>query len=263
MTLTFPAWLGLRERADADSRAAELLEPLRPLLRHPLVIRDLGCGTGSMARWLAPRLPMPQRWIMYDRDPELLYRAAAAGTGTHGASVETREYDVTTLTAADLAGTSLVTASALLDLFTRDEVDRLAGACVAAGCPALMTLSVLGRVELKPDDPLDQEIGAAFNDHQRRTVGDRRLLGPDAPVVLADSFSRRGATVVSLPSPWRLGPEQAELAAEWLRGWVGAAVERQPGLATRGAAYLDRRLATAAAGELRVVVGHTDLLAYR
>jgi SAM-dependent methyltransferase len=258
------AWLALREGADADARAAGLLDAVRTHLAgvEP-VIHDLGCGTGSMGRWLAPRLPGPQHWVMYDRDPALLEHARAAMAGTAadgtGVTVETRLRDITRLAAADLAGASLVTASALLDLLTADEVDRLAAACTGAGCPALLTLSVLGRVTLSPADPLDGEITAAFNAHQRRSVAGRRLLGPDAPEAAAEIFARRGATVVAASAPWRLGPDRAGLTAEWLRGWVGAACAQRPELAAPAADYLRRRLSAADAGELHVVVGHTDL----
>ncbi|MBO0848480.1 MAG: class I SAM-dependent methyltransferase [Pseudonocardia sp.] len=259
-------WLALREGADADARAAELIAPLRAHLAGtattPLVIRDLGCGTGSLRRWLAGRLHGPQHWILHDRDPELLARARAGDkTAADGApvTVECRLADVTDLRASDLAGTSLVAASALLDLLTAREVDGLADACVGAGCPALLTLSVTGRVELTPGDPLDVEVAAAFDAHQRRTKGGRRLLGPDAAAVAASAFRARGARVRSRSSPWRLGPERSALAAEWLRGWVGAAGEQRPDLPVDD--YLRRRLATCAAGELRVVVQHGDLLA--
>ena len=63
------------------------------------------------------------------------------------------------------------------------------------------------------------------------------------------------------PSPWRLGPEQADLTAEWFRGWLGAACEQRPDLAGPPQAYARRRLADAAAGRLTVLVEHTDLLA--
>jgi hypothetical protein len=271
-----PVWLGLRETADAAARPLDLLEHLRPQLAGipRLVIRDLGCGTGSMGRWLAGRLPGPQHWIMYDRDPELLDHASAnmVDTAADGAAVtvETRQRDITQLTAGDLAGAGLVTASALLDLLTLDEVNGLAEACAGAACPALLTLSVVGRVELTPADPLDAEVGAAFNAHQRRVVGGdapgdhstggRRLLGPDAVDAATEAFTRLGATVLVRPSPWRLGADQATLTAEWLRGWVAAACAQQPDLTVPGAAYLQRRLAAAAAGNLRVVVHHSDLL---
>ncbi|GAA3767826.1 hypothetical protein GCM10022225_62870 [Plantactinospora mayteni] len=261
------AWLGLREPADARARAGELVEPLPGLLpgTAPAVIRDLGCGSGSMGRWLAGRLSGPQHWVLYDREAGLLDhardhlpRTAADGSPV---SVRTRECDLTRLTADDLAGASLVTASALLDLLSLAEVERLVTACVEAGCPALLTLSVLGEVELSPADPLDAEIAAAFDAHQRRTVDGRRLLGPDAVQATAEAFRRLGAEVRVRPSPWRLGPAEAELTAQWLRGWVAAAVEQRPELAAPAAGYLERRLAAATAGELRVVVGHADLLA--
>ena len=257
MSATFAGWLALREPADAAARAAELIEPLRRHLDtgEPIVIHDLGAGTGSMGRWLAPRLPERQHWVLYDRDQDLLARA-----GGGPVSVETRQRDITRVTAADLDGAALVTASALLDMFTAPEVERVVAACTGAGCPALLTISVTGRVELSPADPLDAEIMTAFNDHQRRTVGGRRLLGPDAVDVAVAAFRRRGIPLIAKPSPWRLGPSHASLTAEWFTGWVGGACEQQVELAAETGAYARRRLAQARAGELEVTVDHADLL---
>jgi hypothetical protein len=173
--------------------------------------------------------------------------------------VQTRLGDVTALTAADLAGTSLVTCSALLDLLTAEEVDAIAAALAATGTPALLTLSVVGAVTFDPPDDLDGEISAAFNDHQRRTTGGRRLLGPDAPEVAAEIFAKHGARVTARPSPWRLGQNRSALAAEWLRGWTAAAAEQRPDLPVDG--YLRGRLDAARAGGLMITVGHEDLLA--
>ncbi|OKJ95087.1 trans-aconitate methyltransferase [Streptomyces sp. CB03234] len=268
-----PDWLALREGADADARATELLGPLRRRLDADrswpgavLVVRDLGCGTGSMGRWLVPRLRGPQHWVLHDHDAALLGLAAARlpRTGADGSrvTVATRRGDIGRLTAEELSGTGLVTASALLDLLTRAEVDRLAAACAGAGCPALLALSVAGRVELTPADPLDAAIGGAFNDHQRRLDDGRRLLGPDAVAAARELFAGRGMTVRTHSSPWRLGGAgDSALTAEWLRGWVGAAREQRPDLAPRATAYLRRRLEACEAGELRVVVHHHDLLA--
>ena len=262
-----PEWLELRESADAAARSHDLLDPLRIRLANlpgkagGLVVHDLGCGTGSMGRWLAPRLDGSQHWVLHDRDPYLLHFAAvasprAAADGSR-VTVETRRGDVARLTPDALVGASLVTASALLDVLTREEVDTLAEACTGAGCPALLTLSVAGRVELTPSHPLDTEIAEAFNAHQRRGG----LLGPDAVTAACEAFADRGATVKVNPSAWRLGPDEKALTGQWLRGWVGAAVEERPELAGRAEAYLAERLAANAAGELRVVVHHSDLLA--
>ncbi|MFP5373001.1 MAG: class I SAM-dependent methyltransferase, partial [Actinomycetes bacterium] len=233
-----PDWLALREGADDAARAPELVEPLRVHLAAaappgaPAVIRDLGCGTGSMGRWLARRLCGPQDWILHDRDPGLLARAVASmpRVAADGAPVtaRTQQGDLTGLRPSDLTGTALVTGSAVLDLLTAEEVDGLAATCTEAGTAALLALSVTGRVEFAPSDPLDAAFSGAFNAHQRRRTHDRSLLGPDAVAVAVDAFARRGAVVASRPSPWRLGADRAELAEEWTRAWISAACVQRP-----------------------------------
>jgi hypothetical protein len=256
-TRVSPEWLLLREPADAAARSAELVERLRRCLAKagPLVIHDLGGGSGAMGRWLAPQLRGEQHWVVHDRDIGLLDLAAAGvpGPAADGAAVtvEARRSDITRLTPGDLAGASLVTASALLDLLTADGLTRMLRAC--SGRPALLTLTVAGHVTLSPADPLDTRIGAAFNAHQRRDG----LLGPDA---VATAVNELGGELLVRPSPWRLNGTHADLTAEWLDGWIAAACEQEPALTVEAGAYRDRRLAQAAAGELVVTVDHADLL---
>lgn len=226
-----------------------------------LVVHDLGCGTGSMARWLAASLPGPQRWIMYDRDPALLTLATAAppGRAADGApvTVETRCRDITRLDSRELDGADLITASALLDMLTAEELERLLASCLSARCPVLITLSVTGRVDLAPADPFDQRVRDAFNAHQRRTTGAGRLLGPDAVHAAVEGFGALGFEVMTRPSSWLLGADQGALAAEWLSGWLSAACEQRPDLRDEAPSYARRR----AAGRFSVVVHHLDLLA--
>jgi hypothetical protein len=260
-------WLTLREPADAAARAADLVEEIRSSLPTDtvVVVHDLGCGTGSMARWLAVHLDGPQHWVMFDRDAELLTLASAnpPDKASDGAPVttETRRRDITRLEPGELAGADLITASALLDMMTREEVDRLVTTCAEAGCPVLVALSVTGRVNLTPADPLDQCVTEAFNAHQRRDTGGGRLLGPDALGAAVDGFTRLGAEVLVRRSPWLLGPGQRALTAEWFTGWLAAACEQAPGLGAEALPYARRRLAQAAAGQLSVTVHHQDLLA--
>lgn len=252
--MTFKDWLALREPADAAARSRELVERLPGADSH--VIHDLGCGTGSMGRWLAPLLSGPQHWVVHDRDADLLAVAAADLPRAASVTVEPRQSDITELVPRDLEGATLITASALLDMLTGDELARLVGACGGAGCPSLITLSVVGRVELTPENPLDRPVMDAFNAHQRR----KGLLGPDAAEAAREQFNALGAEVLVRPSPWRLGASVAELAAEWFSGWVGAACEQDPDLATEADAYTRERLAQARAGQLQVVVEHADML---
>ena len=264
--LPFHGWLTLREPADASARSEELVEFVRPALPPGrVVVHDLGCGTGSMARWLAPLLAAPQHWVLYDRDDTLLRLADARplGRSSEGGpvTVETRRREVTRLRPGELSGADLVTASALLDMFTAAELDRFVATCVGAGCPTLVALSVTGRVELTPADPFDARVGDAFNAHQQRTTDRGRLLGPTAFGAAVAAFTKAGADVTTRPAPWRLGPSEAALVAEWFAGWVGAAVEQRPELAAQANPYVERRLAQAAAGRLSVTVHHEDLLA--
>ena len=260
-------WLALREPADATARAGELVDAL---VRHlppdrPLVVHDLGCGTGSMVRWLAPRLPGPQRWVLHDRDRDLLdlvatYPLPLSGDGT-AVTVETRPGDITRLRPEGLRHADLLTASALLDMMTAAELARFVTGCVGAGCPVLVTLSVVGRVELGPPDPLDGDLADAFNAHQRRATPTGALLGPDASAAAVAGLGAADLDVTVRPSPWRLGSDHRRLAAAWLTGWVDAAVEQRSDLAAEAESYTRRRLAQAAAGTLTVTVHHEDLLA--
>ena len=261
-----PEWLALREPADAAARRHDLVEHLRRARRatRRWVIHDLGCGTGAMGRWLSPLLAGPQHWVLHDRDTDLLNVAATdpPGPAADGAAVtvEVRRSDVTELLPADLAGATVITASALLDLLTEIELVRLVSVCTRVGCPVLLTLSVVGRVELAPTDPLDAGVAAGFDAHQRRVTERGRLLGPDAVALAAEEFGRADAKVLVRRSPWRLGAMEAELAAEWFAGWVGAACEQRSELLSETRAYARRRLAQASAGQLAVTVEHADVL---
>lgn len=258
-------WLSLREPADAAARSTELAEVAGRRLGPGSQIRDLGCGTGSMARWLAPRLPGPQHWVLYDRDGDLLRLVDAdpPGPARDGApvTVATRQRDITDLEPDALRGASLVTASALLDMMTAPELDRLVASCAGAGCPVLVTLTVTGHVELDPADPADPLFEEAFNDHQRRPAAEGRRLGPDAAAAAVEAFSRRGLEVLVRPSVWRLGADAPALTSAWLEGWVGPACEQRPGLEALRGDYLRRRREELADGRLSVTVHHQDLLA--
>ena len=264
-------WLALREAADARSRSVALARTAAAMTRAPLVVHDLGSGTGSMMRWLAPLLPVPQTWVLHDWNDALLDHARrsfdadagdSSGSDVPEPTVRTRVGDLAGLTGDDLAGASLVTMSALLDVLTLDETEAIVRACVATGAPALFTLSVTGRVRVHPPDPGDRLFESAFNDHQRRTTAGRRLLGPDAATEATTLFRAAGWSVRVEASPWVLDASEPALIREWLEGWIAAAVEERPALAEWGDEYLLARSRQLAGGTLSVVVDHRDLLAW-
>lgn len=256
-------WLELRAAADDAARSEQLTAELRGSIRTGgIVIHDLGAGSGAMVRWLAPRLPGPQTWVLHDADAEILAHADLDGVVDSAGDrliSTTRVATLADLPADAFAGASAVVASALLDVITLSEAERIVAACVAGGAPALFSLTVTGNVVLEPADALDAVLGAAFDDHQRREAHGRPLLGPDAVPVVAGLFAAAGWNVRTASTPWLLDASEAALVGEWLAGWVGAAVEQRPELASAAAEYVERRLACEG---LAVTVPHQDLLAW-
>ena len=259
-------WLEVRARADERARSARLADAAARLIgRGPLVVHDLGSGTGAMMRWLAPRLPGPQAWVLHDADPAILSHLDARSARDESGppvTVRTRVEQLADLPVQAFAGASLVTASALLDVVAHDEARAIVDACVASGVPALFSLTVTGRVRLSPRDAADAAFGAAFDDHQRRDLDGRRLLGPEAGDVVLGLFAASGWRVRSARTPWRLGGDDGRLIGEWLDGWISAAAEQRPELLSGAMQYRRRRNAEIAEGRLRVTVQHEDVLAW-
>lgn len=260
-------WLALREGEDARARSRPLADAAAGLLAPgPVTVHDLGSGTGSMARWLAPALPGPQTWVLHDWNADLTARALDGhpprDRDGDPVSLRSNIRPLDRLTAGDLAGGSLVTASALLDVLTAAEAHALVDACVGARVPALLSLSVTGDVELRPRDPRDRRIAAAFNAHQRREVEGRRLLGPYGGRIVEGLFRLAGWNVRRALTTWRLGDDDPRLFAEWFAGWLEAAEEQEPRLHAELAGYREQRREQARRGAFSAVVYHLDLLAW-
>jgi SAM-dependent methyltransferase len=265
-----PEWLLLREAADHRSRAKELLQPFEAWwhLRGALHVLDLGAGTGSNARYLAPRLGGTQRWTVVDRDPLLLSLVQRPGDAALPGVVSVK------LVRGDLAregldavpGAELVTASALLDLVSQSWLDALVAECKKARCAALFVLTWDGTIAWETRgtnavDPDDALVLDAVRAHQRRDKGLGPALGPTGGAAAERAFQSAGFRTWTESSPWILRPGDAELAHHLVAGWESAATEQLPDQAERIHHWAERRRTTATAGSFRLTVGHVDLLA--
>jgi SAM-dependent methyltransferase len=67
-------WLALREPADGAARSQALVASVADFASSAksLTVLDLGAGTGSTLRALAPHLPTAQRWMLVDHDASLV-----------------------------------------------------------------------------------------------------------------------------------------------------------------------------------------------
>ncbi|GGG52391.1 hypothetical protein GCM10011374_13940 [Kocuria dechangensis] len=266
-------WLALREPADAAAREHSRSLADR-LVRHwagqgpeeagqdaPVLVVDIGAGTGANRAWLAGHLPGPQRWVLLDHDRGLLEHAVAAAR-EEGADVVPVHAGVESLErvlAEHPAPRRLVTCSALLDLLSRDQIRELARVLSAAGVPALFALTVDGEVHLDPPHHLDAPVLGAFDDHQLRG----ELAGPEAVALAAAALQEQGMAVDVQPTPWWIAeqPWARPLLERFLADRADAAAEHRPDLTAEAHAWLRTRLVDCARGRLRATVGHADLLA--
>ena len=248
----FPTdWLRLREPYDHAARSPALAARFADAVGPTPRLIDLGCGTGSNLRYMAPRLPAGQSWLLVDHDPALLAQARRALPDT---DIRVQALDLAHAL-PDLGTCTGITAAALFDLASATWLDRLARWC--RGRPVLIALTFDGRLSWQPPDDADDAIRASFLAHQRTDKGFGPALGADA----ARSFARRleadGHRVAIASSDWRLGPADAPLLAATLEGIVGATAE----VDRPSEAWVALRRRQLAAGQLRLTVGHVDLLA--
>ncbi|HVI27258.1 class I SAM-dependent methyltransferase [Hansschlegelia sp.] len=270
-----PSWLDLREPVDHRSLAAGPLERLTATFGGaPVSVADLGAGSGSALRALAPRLGRSQRWTLIDSDPALLAHArlrlrawadAVEGDGETlrlnkaGATIHVaflaeelaRDHFPQAAAAADL-----VVASAFFDLageaWLAAFIERLAAAQNTLYAPLIYD----GLKRFAPAHDLDQAVLVAFNDHQRSEKGLGPALGPDAARRLAELAGAQGYRATAAASPWRLGAADRSLTEALVRGMASAAAQlpAAPDALPKWQAF---RLGAAAGGG---AVGHVDLL---
>ncbi|MBT8337542.1 MAG: class I SAM-dependent methyltransferase [Gemmatimonadetes bacterium] len=255
-----PDWLALREPVDHRSRSAALTDRLARAVERRGWTRglDLGCGSGSNLRYLAPRIPGLRRWTALDHDPALLERVTLPGPG----ELERLQGDLADEGLEAVGRVDVVTASALLDLVSATWVDRLVGRCRDAGAAALFALSYDGSVVWSTADADDALVHGAVNRHQERDKGLGAALGPQAGSATARAFEASGFEVLTAPTPWVLAdPAESPLVVRLVDGWVEAACEVEPVGAARFAAWGRRRVREFRDGAVELRVGHVDVLA--
>jgi hypothetical protein len=280
-------WLALREPFDAAARAASLVTELAAHSSRSgdesLEIVDLGAGAGSNVRYLAPLLGGVQRWRLADHDPKLLEAAiattqawadkrsdrttrTAAALTIHSAAftceLRREPVDLANLAAIELPAGGLVTAAALLDLVSRDWLDRLAQRCRAARAAVSFALTYDGRTTATPGEPEDPVVLAMFNRHQLFDKGFGPALGMTAADAAEAAFEAHGYEIRIATSDWLIGRADHALQLALLDGWLGAALEIAPESRLALTSWHQRRRAHVLAGRSELRVGHVDLVGW-
>lgn len=283
MTESFDAdWLELREPHDARARSIALALALSEALPARPRLLDLGAGTGSLFRWLAPILNRPQAWTLVDADVTLIEFAfdtiadRAVSVGFEVSAPNKRTLLVHTPSGAwrvdglvrDLADApdglplervDAVVCTALCDIVSRGWVTRMAE---DLDLPFYSALNVVGTARFLPPHPADGLIAHGFRRDQGRDKGfGGPALGPDAVRAMAAAFREAGYRVATAPSPWRIGPAETRMLLELAGGHASAALGQAPRARAAVQGWAATRRAQARRGGLRAMVGHADLLA--
>ena len=259
-------WLALREPVDH----ASVNHRVRSALVHHLAgassieLVDLGSGTGSNFRSIAPDLAPAQSWTLLDIDPGLLQIAAhrcalIADQCQSQISLNVQVGDLSQLSFDELfEGADVVTASALFDLLSASAIEQIVESVAATNAVFYTTLTYDGIAAWLPEHPLNQTMREAFNRHQRTDKGFGPAAGPEATRLLATAFSDRGYSIELGASPWVLDQSRATLRAQTDQGWAAAVGETNEVSEREINDWLQDRETTRNAIS---IVGHIDLLA--
>lgn len=281
-------WLKLREGADLAARDPALARRFGVSLARktgaPLRLIDLGAGSGANCRALLPRIGGDQDWILIDRDRDLIDAQAEeftlwarrqgypilAGGGRMTITAGAARWSVTSLpldlaqdqsaleTLLDADG---VTAAALLDLVSADWIEALAAALARRRVPFLSVLAVDGRRRWEPRLAEDELLSESFRRHQTGDKGFGPALGGAAPQLFAQILADKNFTITEAPSDWRLGARDHALLSALVAGEALAAREARPDQHTAIATWEKARLDQLENGNLKLTIGHRDLLA--
>ncbi len=271
-------WLALREPADHRARDASLRDQVVHDLAHlarvrpgPIKFVDLGCGSGSNLRALAPHMPATQHWTLVDYDPALLSAAKAALVQWADQMVSDQDMLVllkndkhisVKFLCEDLSShledvlalpTDLLTAAAFFDLVAEDWLERF---CGLLRSPLYTVLTYNGQEIWHPPEPMDAAMLKAFHAHQQTDKGFGAAAGPNAVNVMETLLKARGFAVSKAQSPWKLAAADCNLIEQLAIGSAGAVLETKQVSAEEVSAWKKSR-SVAQTCE----IGHTDLYA--
>ena len=271
MTEQFAAdWLALREPFDHAARSVALARRLADRLpRRPKLV-DLGGGTGSLFRFLAPIIGRGQDWVLVDADAMLLDEAfgrTAAWARRRGfaATAVADELSVSTPhglwrmralhAPLPLAGeVDGVVCSALLDLVS---ASWLADLCDTLTVLFLACLTVDGRDTWRPHHPSDALVCTAFRRDLRRDKGFGAALG----IAATRALTACNLVTASAPSDWHIPRTALRMQRALIDGTADAARSARPAQADAITAWQEARLRQALRGRLAITIGHRDILA--
>ena len=287
-------WLALREPVDHRSRnlslqnqVVDFFNQAKPIAPGLIQITDLGSGTGSNLRALAPHFGPMQSWTLVDYDADLLRAARTTllswadgvldsnpanprgAVGHFSGSIEplvitkNMKKIAVQFRYADLLAdyrsilnepADLITAAAFFDLVAEPWLTEF---CATLTKPLYTVLTYDGKETWGPPNAFDAEVLRAFHAHQSTDKGFGVALGPRGAERLQSLLQTRGFTTACAPSPWRMDNRDHALIEQLALGTASAAQEM--GILANGAVDQWKQARVQAS---HCEIGHIDLFAY-
>jgi len=285
-------WLELREPIDHRSRNQDLqaqvidyltkMETFYPGIVH---LTDLGSGTGSNLRALAPQLGSMQHWTLNDYDVALLNTARATLLAWADSEINTSILGITVDPSTQIKPLSIikqnktiiiefkcvdlykdyrvildepadiVTAAAFFDLVAESWLTEF---CTYLSKPLYTVLTYDGIEKWSPPNIIDIDILKAFHRHQITDKGFGPALGPAATVHMQSVLRDHHFNTVCAASPWTMDHRDRDLIEQLAIG-TARAVKEIDAIPNHITEQWEQSRRQANSCE----IGHIDLFAYK
>ena len=266
-------WLAMREAFDARSRSRALAQRFADVLPTSPRVLELGAGTGSLFRWLAPIIRRDQHWVWLDHDAAHLahgLRATARwalrlgyaarlepqrltlGTRCGEWTVETRVHDLHDAALLPVDVSDAVACSALLDLFSGQWIGELLRRVGTR--PFYAAINVTGCDRIQPRDRNDALVWRGY------TTSQPHRAGPHAPMLVRQFCDQFDLPFESASSDWHIPAHHRAMLHQML-DFISEAARRSMLQQRRQIdVWEQRRRAAVRAQRLTLHIAHCDLL---
>lgn len=220
-------WLAERYPFDVEARNKTIEQTAIDYLKtdQPVVIVDIGAGTGSNCLYFLDKLKQDQSWIFIEKDPKLapalIHRLEEYATfhkykwsHTDGVYQMLTPFKKVTFKVIsdtffklgqliDLSRVDLVVANAVFDLLSKVQISSFLEQLSSNNIACLFTLNYTG-MRFIPEDPFDQAYIDLYNAHMERPQSFGHAMGKQAAVYVAQVLEETQYTLHKGESIWRI-----------------------------------------------------------
>ncbi len=227
-------WLAERYPFDVDARNKTIEQAALNHLKkdQPVVIVDVGAGTGSNCLYFLDKLQQDQSWIFIEKDqslaPALINRLTEyASYHKYNWSLKNGVYEMLTPLKkvtfkvisdtflkidqiVDLASVDLVVANAVFDLLSKVQISTFLDQLTKHKIACLFTLHYTG-MKFIPEDPFDQNYIDLYDSHMMRSQSFGQAMGKMAAAHLVQTFEAANYQLQKGDSSWNILQEDIKM----------------------------------------------------